>query len=154
MTSQTHHHDRGEDGDQHRAHAAHDGAHARGPDHPSPDHHDHAGHDKHARHSVAMFRDRFWLTVILTIPTVIWSEMIQHWFGYTAPRFAGSAYIPAIFGTIVYFYGGWPFLEGGWRELRDRLPGMMTLISLAISVSFLYSLIDILGALRGVDMWW
>ena len=101
-----------------------------------------------------MFRDRFWLTVILTIPTVIWSEMIQHWFGYAAPRFPGSAYIPAIFGTIVYFYGGWPFLQGGCRELRARLPGMMTLISLAISVSFGYSLIVTLRIVGGMDMWW
>src|SRR5690606_33665414 len=88
----------------------------------------HAGHDKHAGHSVAMFRNRFWLTLLLTIPTLIWSEMIQQWFGYTAPRFPGSEYVAAIFGTVVYFYGGWPFLQGGYRELRDRLPGMMTLI--------------------------
>jgi hypothetical protein len=67
----------------HAAHAAHSGHAER-----------HVGHDKHAGQSVAMFRDRFWLTVALTVPTVIWSEMIQHWFGYTAPRFAGSAYIP------------------------------------------------------------
>src|SRR5258705_13486719 len=52
----------------------------------------HAAHDKHAGHSVQMFRDRFWLTLLLTIPTVIWSGMIQHWFGYRAPRFPGSAY--------------------------------------------------------------
>jgi P-type Cu2+ transporter len=101
-----------------------------------------------------MFRDRFWLTLLLTIPTVIWSEMIQHWFGYAAPRFAGSAYIPAVFGLIVYFYGGWPFLQGAYRELRDRLPGMMTLISLAITVAFAYSLLATLGVVDGMDMWW
>jgi len=101
-----------------------------------------------------MFRDRFWLTVVLTVPTVIWSEMIQHGFGYTAPRFAGSAYIPAVFGTIVYFYGGWPFLQGAYRELRDRLPGMMTLIALAITVAFSYSLLVTLGVEDGMDMWW
>ena len=95
----------------------------------------HAGHDKHAGHSVASFRDKFWLTLLLTIPTVIWSGMIQHWFDYTAPQFPGSVYIPAIFGTIVYFYGGSPFLRGGYHELRNRLPGMMTLISLARSPS-------------------
>src|SRR5688500_5383305 len=109
----------------HRAHAAH------APRLPTAVHDDaHAGHDKHARHSVATFRNKFWLTVLLCIPTVIWSGMIQQWFGYTAPRFAGSEYIAAVFGTAVYFYGGWPFLRGGYRELRDRLPGMMTLISL------------------------
>jgi Cu2+-exporting ATPase len=114
----------------------------------------HAGHDQHAGHSVAMFRNKFWLTLLLTIPTVIWSEMIQHWFGYTAPRFAGSAYLAAVFGTIVYFYGGWPFLQGGYRELRDRLPGMMTLISLAITVAFLYSALVTLGLVAGMDLWW
>ncbi len=114
----------------------------------------HAGHDKHAGHSVAMFRNKFWLTLLLAIPTVIWSGMIQQWFGYTAPRFAGSAYIAAVFGTVVYFYGGWPFLQGGYRELRDRLPGMMTLISLAITVAFLYSALVTLGLVAGMDLWW
>ncbi len=114
----------------------------------------HAGHDKHAGHSVAMFRNKFWLTLLLTIPTVIWSEMIEQWFGYTAPRFAGSAYMAAVFGTVVYFYGGWPFLHGGYRELRDRLPGMMTLISLAITVAFLYSVLVTLGIVAGMDLWW
>lgn len=114
----------------------------------------HAGHDKHAGHSVAMFRNKFWLTLLLTIPTVIWSWMVQQWFGYTAPRFAGSSYIPAVFGTAVYFYGGWPFLYGGYRELRDRLPGMMTLISLAITVAFLYSVLVLLGIVAGMDLWW
>ena len=114
----------------------------------------HAGHDKHAGHSVAMFRDRFWLTLVLTLPTVIWSQMIQHWFGYTAPRFAGSAFIPALFGTIVYLYGGSPFLVGGYRELRARLPGMMTLIALAITVAFIYSLLVTLRIVQGMDLWW
>jgi Cu2+-exporting ATPase len=101
-----------------------------------------------------MFRNKFWFTLLLTIPTVIWSEMIQQWFGYTAPRFAGSTYIAAVFGTVVYFYGGWPFLQGGYRELRDRLPGMMTLVSLAITVAFLYSAIVTLGIDAGMDLWW
>jgi Cu2+-exporting ATPase len=112
----------------------------------------HTAHDKHAGHSVAMFRDRFWLTLLLTVPTVIWSEMIQHWFGYTAPRFAGSAYIPALFGTVVYLYGGSPFIVGAYRELRARLPGMMTLIALAISVAFAYSLLVTLHIVEGMDL--
>jgi len=103
---------------------------------------------------VATFRNKFWLTLLLTIPTVIWSEMIQQWVGYTAPRVAGSAYLAAVFGTVVYFYGGWPFLQGGYRELRDRLPGMMTLISLAITVAFLYSALVTLGLVAGMDLWW
>ena len=100
-----------------------------------------------------MFRDRFWLTLALTIPTLVWSEMIQHWFGFQAPSFSGSQYIPALFGTVVYLYGGWVFLAGGIRELRDRLPGMMTLISLAISVAFFFSLAVTLGY-PGDALWW
>ena len=100
-----------------------------------------------------MFRDRFWITLLLTVPTLVWSEMLQQWFGFTAPAFAGSAYIPAVFGTAVYVYGGWVFLAGGVRELRDRLPGMMTLISLAISVAFLFSLAVTLGY-PGEPLWW
>jgi Cu2+-exporting ATPase len=91
---------------------------------------------------------------MLSIPTVIWSEMIQQWFGYTAPAFPGSAYIAAIFGTAVFFYGGWPFLQGGYHELHARLPGMMTLISLAITVAFLYSVLVTLGLVSGMDLWW
>ena len=114
--------------------------------------HDHAHAGAHAGHSVAMFRNKFWLTLLLTVPTVVWSGMIQAWFGYTAPQFAGSAYLAAVFGTAVYFYGGWPFLQGGYRELRDRLPGMMTLISLAITVAFLYSALVMLGLVAGMDL--
>jgi P-type Cu2+ transporter len=110
-------------------------------------------HERHAGHSVEMFRDRFWITLLLTIPTLVWSEMIQEWFGFTAPTFAGSRYIPPIFGTAVYLYGGWVFLAGGVRELRDRLPGMMTLISLAISVAFFFSLAVTLGY-PGEPLWW
>jgi len=122
----------------HHGHDHHRNDHVHEP--PGDAHRDaHSAHDKHAGHSVEMFRNRFWLTLLLTIPTIIWSGMIQHWFGYRAPRFPGSAYVPAIFGTIVYVYGGSVFLQGAWRELRGRLPGMMTLISLAITVAFLFS---------------
>ena len=114
---------------------------------------EHGAHDRHAGHSVEMFRDRFWITLALTIPTLVWSEMIQGWFRFTAPSFSGSAYIPAVFGTAVYLYGGWVFLAGGVRELRDRLPGMMTLISLAISVAFVFSLAVTLGY-PGDPLWW
>lgn len=100
-----------------------------------------------------MFRDKFWITLLLSIPTLVWSDMIQMWFGYTAPVFPGSAYIPPLFGTAVYVYGGWVFVAGGIRELRDRLPGMMTLISLAISVAFFFSLAVTLGY-PGEALWW
>ncbi|MDO8846814.1 MAG: heavy metal translocating P-type ATPase [Coriobacteriia bacterium] len=112
-----------------------------------------AAHDRHEGHSAAMFRSRFWLSLALTVPTVIWSEAVQHLLGYSAPAFPGSAYVPAVFGTIVFVYGGLPFLKGARNELRDRLPGMMTLISLAIGVAFGFSLAVTLGV-PGMDLWW
>jgi P-type Cu2+ transporter len=122
--------------------------------HPAPNsgHAAHAGHDKHAGHSVAMFRDKFWLSLALTVPTLVWGHMLQRTFGYHAPMFAGSAWIPVAFGTAVFAYGGWPFLQGAWRELKDRLPGMMTLIALAISVAFGFSAAVSLGY-PGMPLW-
>jgi Cu2+-exporting ATPase len=110
-------------------------------------------HDRHAGHSVAMFRDRFWITLLLSIPTLVWSGMVQHMVGFSAPAFPGSSYIPALFGSGVYLYGGSVFVKGGLRELRDRLPGMMTLISLAITVAFVFSLAVTLGY-PGEALWW
>ncbi len=112
-----------------------------------------AAHDKHAGHSVAMFRDKFWLSLLLTVPTLIWSHDVQEWFGFMAPMFPGSAYIPAFFGTIVFVYGGLVFLRGAAGELRDRQPGMMTLISLAIVVAFVTSWAGTLGLFE-VEIWW
>ena len=112
-----------------------------------------AAHDRHEGHSVAMFRDRFWITLLLSLPTLVWSGMVQHMAGFSAPVFPGSAYIPALFGTAVYVYGGLVFVTGGLRELRDRLPGMMTLISLAITVAFVFSLAVTLGY-PGEALWW
>jgi len=114
---------------------------------------EHTGHDKHAGHSVAMFRVRFWICLALTVPALIWEPMLQEWFGYTAPTFPGSDLIPAFFGTIVFSYGGLIFLKGAARELKDRLPGMMTLIALAISVAFIYSLAVTFG-FEGHALWW
>jgi P-type Cu2+ transporter len=113
-----------------------------------------AGHDKHAGHSVEMFRQKFWGTFLLSIATIIWAPMIQHWFGYEAPGGpAASRWIPATFGTLVFAYGGWVFIRGAIGEIRDRLPGMMTLISLAISVAFVFSLAVTFG-FPGADLWW
>jgi Cu2+-exporting ATPase len=138
---------------QHNNHHDHP-AHGEQPSHPHGAHEDaHTGHDNHAGHSVEMFRDKFWLSLALTIPALIWEPMIQEWFGYTAPRFPGSGYIPAIFGTAVFLYGGWVFLRSAWSELSSRLPGMMTLISLAIVVAFLYSAAVTLGY-PGQALWW
>jgi P-type Cu2+ transporter len=110
-------------------------------------------HDRHAGHSVAMFRDKFWITLLFSIPTLLWSGMVQHMFGFSAPTFPGSEYVPALFGTAVYFYGGLVFVKGGLQELRDRKPGMMTLISLAITVAFVFSLAVTLGY-PGEALWW
>jgi len=122
-------------------------------DHHQMRHDEHGAHDKHAGHSVAMFRDKFWWAVALTVPTVIWSPMVEQWLGYHAPPFPGSTYIPALFGAILFFYGGMVFLRGAVQEIRDRLPGMMTLISLAITVAFTFSVAVTLGV-PGMDLWW
>jgi Cu2+-exporting ATPase len=100
-----------------------------------------------------MFRDKFWLSFALTIPVVVWSPDVQHWLGYTAPTFPRSAFLPAILGTVVFLYGGLVFLRGARTELADRQPGMMTLISLAITVSFVTSLAATFG-LFAIDIWW
>ena len=113
----------------------------------------HSGHDRHAGHSVAMFRDKFWLSLALTPPVVLWSSEVQHWLGYRAPIFPGSRWIPAILGTIVFLYGGSVFIRGAFGELSDRRPGMMTLISLAIVVAFVASAAATLGFFE-VDVWW
>lgn len=101
--------------------------------------HEHQEHDKHAGHSVAMFKDKFWLSLILTIPVLAYSEMIQHWLNFTPPAFPGSQYVPFVFSTIIFFYGGTVFIKGAWGELKAKLPGMMTLISLAIITAYVYS---------------
>jgi len=113
----------------------------------------HMGHDRHAGHSVAMFRDKFWLTLVLALPVVAWSAEVQHWLGYTAPTFPGSQYVPAFLGTVVFLYGGSVFILGAWGELADRRPGMMTLISLGIVVAFAASLAATFGFFR-IDVWW
>ena len=113
----------------------------------------HASHDRHAGHSVAMFRDKFWLSFALTVPVVFWSSDVQHWLGYTAPSFPGSKLIPPILGTVIFFYGGLVFIRGARNELADRKPGMMTLISLAITVAFGTSLAATFGLFE-IEVWW
>src|ERR1700720_4307806 len=113
----------------------------------------HASHDRHAGHSVAMFRDKFWLSFALTIPVVFWSTDVQHWLGYTAPFFPGSKFIPAILGTVVFVHGGLVFIRGASSELADHKPGMMTLISLAIIAAFGTSLAATFGLFE-IDVWW
>jgi P-type Cu2+ transporter len=116
-------------------------------------HDDHGGgHGGHGDHA-AQFRDRFWWSLLLTIPVVAYSEMVQEWLGFTPPAFPGSAWVAPVLGTAVFLYGGRPFLEGGLAELRSRQPGMMLLISLAILVAFGASAATVLGAFD-LEFWW
>ena len=135
-------------------HSHHSHSHEPEVGHDTHDQHaSHESHDKHAGHSAEMFRRKFWGTLLLSVPTLVWAPMVQHWFAYSAPTFPGARYIPAVFGALVYFYGGWVFVDGARRELADRRPGMMTLISLAITVAFLFSLAVTFGY-PGMDLWW
>jgi Cu2+-exporting ATPase len=96
-------------------------------------------HDKHAGHSVKMFKDKFWLSFVLTIPVLVYSEMISSWLDFTPPAFLGSQYVPFVLSTVIFFYGGMVFIKGAIGELKAKLPGMMTLISLAIITAYVYS---------------
>jgi P-type Cu2+ transporter len=100
-----------------------------------------------------MFRDRFWLSLLLTLPVLAWSMDLQEWLGYQAPTFPGSEWLPAVLGTVVFVYGGLVFLRGAAGELAVRQPGMMTLISLAIVVAFVTSWAGSLGLFE-VEIWW
>ncbi|MEO8437102.1 MAG: heavy metal translocating P-type ATPase, partial [Chloroflexota bacterium] len=100
-----------------------------------------------------MFRDKFWLSLALTIPILVFSADPQEWLGYSAPTFPGSTLIPAILGTIVFLYGGLVFIRGAMPEIRAKQPGMMTLISLAIVVAFATSWAGTLGLFE-VEIWW
>lgn len=121
--------------------------------HGSDGHDKHSDHDKHAGHDPAMFRDRFWLTLLLTIPVVYFSHMIQEWLGYSAVHFTGSTWVAPVLGTIIFVYGGSPFLVGAYHEARSRQPGMMLLIGLAITVAYGASLATQFGTLD-LDFWW
>lgn len=102
-------------------------------------HSSHEDHDKHAGHSVSMFKNKFWLSLLMTIPVLAYSQSIQEWLNFSLPVFTGSAYIPFIFSTIIFFYGGMVFLRSAVSELKARMPGMMTLISMAIVTAYTYS---------------
>jgi Cu2+-exporting ATPase len=116
--------------------------------------HRHGKHDKHAGHSPEMFRRRFWLALVLTVPILYFDQHLQEWFGYSAPTFPGGAWLQPMLSLLLYGYGGWPFLVGARRELRARQPGMMTLIALAISVALGYSLVVTLGLIEGMALYW
>src|SRR5438874_1113740 len=112
----------------------------------------HAGGHGHGDH-VAMFRDRFWLSLLLTVPVVVFSDMVQEWFGYSLPSFPGDDLVAPVLGTVVFLYGGWPSLTGAVSEIRSRQPGMMLLIGMAITVAFTASAATSLG-LFDLEFWW
>lgn len=109
-------------------------------------HTDHTGHEQ-------MFRTRFWICLVLSMPVLIFSPALQSWLGFRAPTFPGSEWIPFLFSLVIFGYGGVPFLQMAVPELRHRRPGMMTLISLAISIAFVYSLLAQLARL-GEGFFW
>ncbi|WP_237742063.1 heavy metal translocating P-type ATPase [Arthrobacter sp. CAL618] len=112
-------------------------------------------HGEHAGHSTAMFKNKFWLSLVLSVPVVLFSHMFAMIVGYTPPDFPGAMWISPILGTIIFFYGGAPFLKGGITELRTRQPGMMLLIAMAISVAFIASWVTTLGIGDfNLDFWW
>ncbi len=124
---------------QHQAHAGHAG------------HQGHSGHHDH----VAQFRRLFWIMVVLAIPTVALSSMFAMILGYAVPEFPGARWVSPVLGTVMYFWGGRPFLTGAISEIRSRTPGMMLLIGLAITVAFISSWGASLGVLdHQLDFWW
>ena len=109
-------------------------------------------HDEHAGHSVEMFRRRFWWSLLLTIPVVVTTEMVMDWFGYDLD-FPGVGLIGPVLGTVLFVWGGEPFLKGGALELKERAPGMMLLIAMALTVAYVASMATSLGAFD-LDFWW
>lgn len=124
----------------HRAHAGHNA---------------HAGHGAHTDHSghETMFQRRFWVSLILSIPVLLYSHMLQMWLGFTMPLFPGSHWIEPLFSLIIFFYGGLPFLQMAIPELKNRQPGMMTLISMAILVAFTYSIATLFTPIGDSFFW-
>ena len=116
--------------------------------------HEHAGHGGHGDH-VAQFRRLFWTMLVLAVPTVALSGMFAMILGYAVPDFPGSNWVSPVLGTVMYLWGGRPFLTGAISEIRSRAPGMMLLISLAITVAFIASWGATLGVLpHNLDFWW
>jgi len=118
-------------------------------------HAEHSEHNAHVNHSghETMFRQRFWVSLVLTIPVLLFSPMIQEWFGFHMPEFAGSRWVGPIFAIAIFLYGGLPFLQMAVPEIRNRQPGMMLLISLAITTAFAYSLFAVFAAPMSGFFW-
>jgi Cu2+-exporting ATPase len=136
----------------HEGHEDHEDHEGHG-DHEHHEHREHhGGHGAHEGHHVEQFRRRFWWSLLLTVPIVFTSEMVMDWFGYELD-FPGIELVGPVLGTVVFLWGGRPFLAGGVQEARDRRPGMMLLIAMAITVAYTASLATTLGWLD-LEFWW
>lgn len=118
-------------------------------DHSEHEHHDHS---EHHRMMIRDFRKRFYITIVLTLPVLALSELIQKFLGYSF-TFTGSTYVVFGLASVIFFYGGWPFLSGLASELKAKTPGMMTLIAVAITVAYVYSAAVTFG-LQGIPFYW
>src|SRR3989304_7195013 len=103
----------------------------------------HKEYSKHAGHQTESFLRKFWVVLALTIPILAYSEIIERVFGWQAPRFPGYEYVILVLASLIFFYGGWIFIVGAYRELSAKLPGMMTLITLAISAAYVFSVFSV-----------
>src|SRR6266508_3425233 len=120
-------------------------------EHHEPTHGGHGAGHEHGDH-VAIFRSRFWRSLLLTIPVIATSHMVMEWFGYSI-EFPGMSLLGPVLGSVIFFWAGWPFLAGGWDEARRRQPGMMLLIGMAITVAYAASLATSLGWFD-LEFWW
>ncbi|WP_436796469.1 heavy metal translocating P-type ATPase [Corynebacterium glaucum] len=144
----THAHHQHHDDNQHHDHEDHEGHGGHG------GHSGHAGHGDHGDH-VAQFRRLFWIMLALSIPVVGFNAMFADLIGYSLPEASWVPWVSPLLGTVIYFWGGWPFLTGAVDEIRQRQPGMMLLIGLAITVAFVASWLSSLGVLpHTLDFWW
>lgn len=121
-------------------------------DHQSGQHQSHNNHHGHHEHMIEDFKKRFWVSLIITLPIIVLAPMIQELLGYQL-RFNGDRYVQFILSSVIFFYGGWPFLKGLADEIKKKAPGMMTLIALAISVAYFYSSAVVFG-LDGKIFFW
>ncbi|MBV6464377.1 MAG: Copper-exporting P-type ATPase B [Chlorobi bacterium] len=121
-------------------------------EHSNHSHHSENGYNKHEGHHTSDFMKRFWISLILTIPILLLSEMIQLWIGFHI-SFSGDKYVLLTLGTAIYIYGGMPFLRGMIGEIKAKAIGMMTLVAIAISVAYIYSVAVVFG-LQGMDFFW
>lgn len=113
---------------------------------------DQEGHNKHAGHHTEDFLKRFWICLLITVPVLVLSHMIQKWIGFNL-QFPGDKYLLLVLSSIIYFYGGWPFLTGLVREVKSKSIGMMTLVAVAITTAYVYSVAVVFG-LEGMDFFW